>query len=515
MPPMLSAGPSETELKLQLDPRHIDRLRRSAALLQTVCSEVEIDNVYFDTADRLLHRHRMALRVRRIDGRWVQTLKTEGKRAGSVSRRGEWETPARVVRRRGRLDLARLAQSPLPELLARQRTQPALRPLFRTRVRRTQWQIERADATIEVALDVGEISADGGSGTLREPICEVELELKQGQPAALIEVALELLGAARKAAPTLTPVSRSKAERGYQLVAQRPAAAAKASARGFVHGLTRRATTAHALRAVVAHGLAVLIANAELLLRYDDVEYVHQARVALRRVRSAIRLFDREHRDMPRLLADELRWLARALGEARDWDVIADETLSSLAEAIGTDLTRALVAKADQRRRQERKKIRSAVQSTRYAALVLNGERWCMTPAPADAELLGAAAAPALGRAARELFKAARFFAALTPERRHQVRILAKRLRYALDPFAVALPKQATPRYVDALAQLQDVLGQLSDAAVATTVLPQLSRSVQLKKAVKMWFSSIERDRVRDAESRLLKLSKLQKPWTR
>ncbi len=510
---MPAADPVETELKLQLDPNHIDRLKQSALLSQVACSEVEIDNVYFDTADYLLHRHRMALRVRRIDGRWVQTLKDEGG-GGALSRRGEWETPARVLRGQGRLDLARLAESPLPELLAKQESKPVLRPLFRTRARRARWQLEHGDATIEVALDVGQVGAERKGAPLSEPICEVELELKRGEPAALVDAALELLGARSKAPPTLTPVSRSKAERGYQLVAQRPPSAVAASAKGFVRGLTPKMSTARALRAAVRHGIAVLTANAELLLRYDDVEYVHQARVALRRVRSALRLFDRAQRDVPERLAEELRWLAGALGKTRDWDVMADETLPSLREGVGLDAANALIAKADRRRLQQRKKIRSAVRSRRYATLVLNAERWCMTPAPADAELLADAAAPVLGRAAKRLFNAAHFFAALTPQRRHRVRILAKRLRYALDLFSPALPKAATARYIDALSELQDALGQLNDASVAVSLLPQLSRSAPLKKSVQAWFVSLEPERVRDVEQRLLTLSTMPKPWT-
>ena len=97
---------------------------------------------------------------------------------------------ARVLRGQGRLDLARLSESPLPDLLARQKVKAVLQPVFRTRVRRTQWIIERADATIEVALDIGEISAQGERAALREPICEVELELKRGEPAALLDLAL-------------------------------------------------------------------------------------------------------------------------------------------------------------------------------------------------------------------------------------------------------------------------------------------------------------------------------------
>ncbi|MEO8188334.1 MAG: inorganic triphosphatase, partial [Burkholderiaceae bacterium] len=320
---MSTAEPTETELKLQLAPRHVERLKRSPVLSKFVCTEMAIDNVYFDTPDRLMQRHRMALRVRKIGARWLQTLKSAGKTSGALTHRGEWETPVRAARGQAQLDLSPLSASPLPELLARQKHPVELQPVFRTRVRRTQWIIERADATIEVALDIGEISAKGARTTLREPICEVELELKedksQGGPVALIDFAIDLLDAGGKQTLALTPIARSKGERGYQLMTQRPPTAVKASAKGFVEDITATATTAHALRTVVAHGLAVLTANIELLLRHDDPEYVHQARVALRRVRSAVRLVDRERRDLPQALAGELRWFARALGDARDW----------------------------------------------------------------------------------------------------------------------------------------------------------------------------------------------------
>ena len=516
MPSMAPAKPTETELKLQLAPKHVKRFRRSAALSKSVCTEVDIDNVYFDTPDRLLQRHQMALRVRRIGARWLQTLKSAAKTSGAISRRGEWETPVSAVRGQGQLDLSLLSASPLPDLLARQNGAVELQSVFLTRVRRSQWIIERADATIEVALDIGEISAKAARTVLREPICEVELELKednnQAGHASLIDLALELLDVGGKQPPALTPTARSKSERGYQLTMQRPPAAVKASAKGFVESITAKATTAHALRTVVAHGLAVLIANIELLLRYDDPECVHQARVALRRVRSAIRLFDRERRGVPRSLAGELRWFARALGEARDWDVITDETLPSLTAGIGADAVKALVAKAEGRRRQARADIRKAARSARYAALVLNGERWCLTPAPSGAELLADAAAPALKSASKKLFKEARFFTALTPPRRHQVRILAKRLRYALDLFAVALPKQAAARYTDALSELQDSLGELNDASVATAVLPQLTKSERIRKSVQQWLASMESERVLNIEVRLLALSKLEVP---
>jgi len=506
----------EIELKLQLRPEHIDRFRRSRVLSKAGFTEVDIDNVYFDTADRLLQRHQMTLRVRRLDGGWLQTLKQQAT-SGAVSHRGEWETPARVVGGQGRINLARLSESPLPALLAKQNSAVRLQPMFQTHVRRTQWIVTRGDATIEVALDIGEITAVAAQGALRETICEVELEVKHAPgrrgPTALVNLALELLDDSGKATPALTPVVRSKADRGYQLVAQQPPAAVKASARAFVENVGSKSTTATAMRAVLAHGLGVLTANVECLLRYGDPEYVHQSRVALRRVRSAIRLLDSEQKDVPGSLVGELRWFASALGEARDWDVITNETLPSLIANMGLDGAKPLVARADARRRQAGENVRTSALSARYGALVLNGEKWSLTTAPADAELLTAVAAPSLQAASKKLFKAARFFTALTPERRHQVRILAKRLRYALDTFAVVLPKRATARYVAALSDLQDALGELNDASVATTVLPQLTQSSRIRKAVQQSMKSVESGRVRSIEEKLLKLSKLETPW--
>jgi len=509
--------PIETELKLQLLPEHIDRFRGSNVLAESALEELALDNVYYDTSDHLLQRHGMALRLRQVGGHWLQTLKTQGVSRGAVRRRGEWETPARVVRGRGRIDVARFMNSPLTALLQKHQGRSSLVPIFQTHVTRTVWSIQRGSAAVEVALDVGEIEAEYQQQTLREAICEIELELKggarNGESAVLLELALELIDANGRAPLVLVPVTRSKAERGYQLVSRETPSAVKASAKAIIGHVLRGATTATALRSVVTDGLAVLSANVEHLLRHDDAEYVHQARVALRRVRSAVRLFDRDQCDMPQSLAQQFRWFGRTLGETRDWDVITEETLPSLTESIGVDATEALIARADRKRQRARQKVRAAARTVRYSTLVLDGEKWCLTTASTPPRTLRDAAARDLQRACKKLFKEARFFGALTSGQRHQVRILAKRLRYALDLFAVALPKQTTARYIDALSELQDVLGLLNDASVAAAVLPQLTKSARTKKSVQQWVASLEPRRVSDIEVRLLKLSRLGTPW--
>ena len=504
----------ETELKFQLSRRQVDRLKRRPALRDWACSQLELDNIYFDTADRLLQKHRMSLRLRRANGRWLQTFKTLGLRSGAMTRRSEWETSAKIAADgSGYLDLRRFGDSRLRSLLSRQKRAPRLQPVFRTKVSRTLWTVERDQTEIEVALDAGEITAQLDGKPVREQILELELELKRGAAPVLIDFAIDLMDGSGKAPLLLLPLARSKAERGYQLVSSQHAGAVKASAKGFTEKLSRKMSSAQALRAVMAHGLSVVAANCELLLRADDSEYIHQARVALRRIRSAIRVLDRAPREVPQSLIDELSWLARALGSARDWDVFMEQTLPALQKDAGAMITATVLGRAEQHRCDRHVKLRDAIRSIRYAGLILNGERWCMSPVPANALLLEDMAETTLQRSARKLFKSAHFFSALSPERRHRVRIQAKRLRYALDLFTVVLPKRATERYIDATAELQDLLGELNDAAVARTMFLQLGKAAKLQKAVNQRLVANECEQLRQVEVRLMALAEMPTSW--
>ena len=116
-------------------------------------------------------------------------------------------------------------------------------------------------------------------------------------------------------------------------------------------------------------------------------------------------------------------------------------------------------------------------------------------------------------KAHQRLFDEARFFAALPPERRHHVRILAKRLRYALDVFSVALPAEPTESYIDALSELQDALGEMNDIAVAGVALPSLADEATLLATARAWLDEREAELARNAEARLLALSELEVPW--
>jgi CHAD domain-containing protein len=107
----------------------------------------------------------------------------------------------------------------------------------------------------------------------------------------------------------------------------------------------------------------------------------------------------------------------------------------------------------------------------------------------------------------------ARVFARLSRRERHRVRIHAKRLRYALDLLRFALPQKSTADYVDALAGLQDTLGELNDAAVARERLDGAAIRRAGRQVVKDWHDAVEPPLVAKAARELKALARRPRPW--
>jgi triphosphatase len=200
----------ETEIKLRVSRETLAALREHPLLKKRNKSgwqRGELFNQYFDTPARDLARAKVALRLRRDGEQLIQTLKSRGQSVAGLSERNEWDwyldTPA--------LDLNKLADDCWPAALADLDKQQ-LAPLFTTDFVREKaeiaWGRGKAKVVIEAALDLGKVIAGEGE----EEICELELELRQGEPAALLELAAELA-----ADLPLMPCDISKAERGYRL----------------------------------------------------------------------------------------------------------------------------------------------------------------------------------------------------------------------------------------------------------------------------------------------------------
>ena len=473
---------TEIELKLTIDPAHVASLRRHpllASLSQGKPRRQRLHSVYFDTPELDLLRAGVALRLRRVGGRWVQTVKGGGSVAGGLHQRDEWEWPVQG----GELDLTLIAETSLAAIMTDE-LQARLRPLFVTQFWRTAWQLRMAQgAEIELALDQGEVQAGEG----RMPISEVELELKAGEAASLFELALAL----QERVP-LRVEDMSKAQRGYLLAsgATLPPRTAQRVA------LAPQMPVAQAFRDIAGECLAQLQGNVAGL--GQDPEYLHQARVAVRRLRSALSLFGAALPEAPADVMKELSWLMSRLGPARDWDVFVTQTLPPIVEQFPDDRALArLQADATRLRDACGQVAREAVASQRHTRLVLTLGLWLAQQTEHGPVRLADFAAEMLARQHKRLRRKGKHHATLSPTERHALRIAAKKLRYAAEFFAVLYPRKRARPYLAALAALQDVLGALNDARVTQRLLAELPASrAQAAGVVSGWMACAGRERL-------------------
>ena len=209
---MASTGHIELEVKLSLDPEHL-ALAEQILRARPDCEaggQIELRNIYFDTPDFALNWQRMALRVRQKGSRFIQTLKTQGEFIDGGHRRMEWEWPLATAE----LDLSLLAATPLSGQADLNQLQPAFETNFERQVLMiTEFgsggdALAGGESLVEVAIDQGRILGGGRAS----PLCEIEFELKSGNPAVLRKLAVELAAAV----PVFLNVI-SKAEQGYHL----------------------------------------------------------------------------------------------------------------------------------------------------------------------------------------------------------------------------------------------------------------------------------------------------------
>lgn len=247
--------------------------------------------------------------------------------------------------------------------------------------------------------------------------------------------------------------------------------------------LTADMSVSRAFQAIFASCLAHLEGNRAGVMGGEDIEYVHQMRVAIRRLRSGLRLF-RAFVPAEALepFGDELRWLGGVLGNARDWEVLVEETLPPrMAEFPAHEGLKVLAGQAAARRLEMREAARRATRSSRCRKLLSRLRVWIAAegwrehgPAKKLDQPVPAQAAKLLTRCHQALRKRGEGLAGLPPVERHLARIAAKKLRYATEFFTSLFPGPAAKDYVKALASLQDLLGTLNDAAVTRRLLAEL-----------------------------------------
>ncbi|HWQ38185.1 MAG TPA: CHAD domain-containing protein [Burkholderiales bacterium] len=465
------AAQQEIELKLGVAPERANDVWKSAAIrpwLRSPPASRTVFSAYYDTPGFELCRRGAAIRLRCEAGRWIQTVKIGAAAVGGLHEHREVDSEVASQA----LDFSALVEAGLGELIAREEDRSRLAVVFTTRFRRRRATIEPAPGLrIEIAVDRGEIRA----GSRRAPISEIELELKAGEPRALFALARELL----RDLP-LRLENTTKAQRGYRLANGKAVQPVKAAPIELsVHG-----TVDAAFATVATACLRQLQANEAGVLRSRDPEYIHQARVALRRLRAAFGVFSRAvPKSAFRQPIAALKTLAALLGQARDWDVFLTQTLPQAQVGAQIDLTgvrrRALRARSAARRA-----ARAAIEALSYTelmldlALALRCDVWQQRRTEehrACARMpLVAFARKVLERRQRKLLERGAVLESADAAALHRLRIDAKKLRYGCEFFASLFPGSKTQGYIERLADLQDALGRINDAASAVRLVDAL-----------------------------------------
>ena len=461
----------EVELRLLASPDMLDRLREAPIIVQCARNKGTVrrlEAVYYDTPGHLFASHGLSLRVRRSGKLHTQTLKRAV--AGNVLTRQEWEAPVdSLIPDLAHLPMAELG-TPFEGLAV-----DGLTPIFTTKVRRHVRMLDLPDASVEIAFDNGEIEAGGRS----QPLSEIELELKGGMAGALYEFGLSLLDAA-----PLQIGTAGKAERGYALALDRRPPAARA----LPLALRAENNVDGAVMTLLTGCQHHLIGNVGTAFGQDP-EGVHQMRVALRRLRTAVSLL-RKELPVPSLqaLSAEARHLARLLGPARNWDVFVGETLAEIENAGLSGIDVASLREAAQPYRLVcHGAVRDGLGDPRTGRFLLSlgrlierrswrgevaSERLSVITEP-----VGALADRALTRLRSKALHRGRGFARLSPEERHHLRLTLKKLRYAAEfflPLYVGRPQVRT--YLKNLSKLQDALGAANDASSSAPLLHEIAQ---------------------------------------
>ena len=232
------------------------------------------------------------------------------------------------------------------------------------------------------------------------------------------------------------------------------------------------ASSLDVIRSAVARSTIRLVSHDPIARAGDDPEGVHQARVAVRRLRSDLRTFrPLVDRDWAEALRVELRWLGRLLAPVRDAEVLGARLRGRIEGMVGLELASAkvLIDGLEADRLEARRRLLEGLGSRRYEELVVRLVRAALEPVTRTSAVdrpvvdLGSL----MNRPWANLSQSA---AALgygsSDTALHATRIDAKRVRYGAEAISSVFGKRAS-RFASDAEALQEVLGEHQDAVVA------------------------------------------------
>lgn len=453
----------EIELKLEVGEGGADALFRHPLLAPGPAKTADQLSVYYDTTDGALRAAGFSLRVRRAGKRFIQTVKQTAGTSAGLFDRPEWEMEVGSLAP----DFDAAAETPLGEVLGK-KLRKRLQPVVRVEAKRSTWNLDHDGTSIELIVDQGFV----GGGDRLQQISELELELRDGDPLQLFGLARTLGQEASLRLGVLT-----KAERGYRLA---DGSAGKAVKSEPIR-LRPDMSSAEGFAAIAYACLRQFRLNEALVWETQDPSALHQARVAMRRLRSGFTLFrpviaDDRYQE----LREEVRWFTDQLGDARNLDVML-KRFGSNPDRVPTG--EALAGKLREERGAAYAQVLEALESGRLRTLMLELAAWIETGAWRSRNELARLPLPQfaslqLDKRWRQVRKGGRGLAGLDPEIRHRLRIEVKKLRYAVE-FLASLTNgdEAVSRqkqFGRALEDMQEELGELNDVETARTLLGSL-----------------------------------------
>ena len=504
-PAQLNHPEQEVEVKFTCDPVIFPEvLKLSEPKIVSAAQLKQLHSTYFDTADWRLHNAGVSLRVRSDEAeKSLWCIKSPGWGANSTFGRNQLEVPALGVQPNlGQFGLD-VAQH-LSQIIGRNE----IAPRFSISVRRQSLLLRHLSSELEITLDAGEVS----SGSAREELTEIELELKSGYERHLIDFAMLLL---QELPLTLNFVT--KADRGFRLVTRRPASWKTARPCPAPANLNFDQIVARALSSALEH----FTRNWAALLEGFEPEATHQLRVALRRFRDLTGFYNNTF-----LLPDfgnlrkRAKIIGKALGSARSLDVLFNSlsTFKALPH-INLQALATLLAQVEQQHARTYGNVRDVIRDRASSQFVLEAQdlilqceeirRPAGTPTVEAAALVKIQSGEISARLHKAILKRGRGLSKLSDKQLHSLRLKVKVMRLAASTFPVVVgAKLKAARYERSLARFQKVLGNHNDNIFALRFLRSLSRHepTEVKSCVKRLLREIRR-------SDKMELGKLKEAW--
>ncbi len=416
---------------------------------------VRINDSYLDTKDRLFGLTRTSCRLRNIDSRWELTMKALSTFKGGLAKRREKTYPLPLMNSYS--DALKYCEN---RLLRRMLGGRKFKMLFEIKNNRIMRKLTLSDGT-ETEASFDDVDIMGNKKVIK--MKEIELEFSKGDMKNFESFTRNMTNSS-----SLVPAKISKVEtalREFSLRMQHPA--------NRDYRFSRKDTLSYAAVQTMKKYVEVLKNNEPLVRVGIDEEGVHDMRVATRRLRTALRIFEAVMPDDAKRIFKDLAWLGRSLGRVRDLQlqmigISGYEDLLSHEHSRYLNIYRGSMYEQIE---EKQKRLLSVLNSKRYTSLLhsldLLGE---YEDSVSSKRVMKAAKRPIKKAMGKVLSQSADINKQSPDENLHQLRLSIKKLRYICEFFQpVFKPKMV--KTIKKTKELQDYLGDNQDALVSVQVL--------------------------------------------